>query len=54
MEQNQVLEQLARRKSVRAYTGEPVRADSERIYVVARECQKMCGADTCCDAIGEE
>lgn len=37
-----------------AYTGEPVRADSERIYVVARECQKMCGADTCCDAIGEE
>ncbi len=37
-----------------AYTGEPVRADSERIYVIAKECRKMCGADTCCGAIRKE
>lgn len=37
-----------------AYTGEPVRADSERIYVIAKECRKMCGADTCCGAIRRE
>ena len=35
MEQNQVLEQLARRKSVRAYTGEPVTPEEKEAILKA-------------------